>query len=134
MIANLLIVLIVGSVVGTFTGLILGGLVGPLYLAIIAGILATVVAGTIRNIRIPQLVNLYFALDTSHHIPLQVIIYSAIASLAGSAAAVQVAAESGLTASVAITTLAGFFAGVLMAILTVVYHMKQPPTGRAGPS
>ena len=132
MIVNLLIVLIVGSVVGTFTGLMLGGLVGGLYLAIIAGILATIVAGTVRNIRIPQLVNVYLALDTSHQIPLPVIIYSAVASLAGSAAAVQVAAESGFTTSVAIPTLAGFFAGILMAILIVVYHMKQPPTGRAG--
>jgi len=134
MIVNLLIVLIVGSVVGTFTGLMLGGLVNTLLLAIIAGILATLIAGTVRNIRIPQLVSIYFALDTSHRVPLPVIIYSAIASLAGSAAAVQVAEKSGFTTSVAITTLAGFFAGILMAILIIVYHMNQPPTGRAGPS
>jgi hypothetical protein len=134
MLLNLLIVLIVGSVVGTFTGLLLGGLLSGLLLAIVAGVVATLVAGNVHMIRIPQLVNVYFALDTSHHVPLPLIIYSAIASLAGSAAAVQVAAQSGFTTSVAITTLAGFFAGILMAILIVVYHMKQPPTGKAGSS
>ena len=134
MIANLLIVLIVGSVVGTFTGLLLGGLVGDLYLAIIAGILATFVAGSVRNIRIPQLVTIYFALDTGHGVPWLVIVYSAVASLAGSAAAVQVATVSKFTSSVLIATLAGLFAGILMAILIIVYHMNQPPAGRAGRS
>jgi hypothetical protein len=134
MMLNLLIVLIVGSVVGTFTGLLLGGLLNGLLLAIVAGIAATFVAGAVNIIRIPQLVNVYFTLDTSHHIPLQLIVYAAVASLAGSAAAVQVAAQSGFTTSVAITTLAGFFAGILMAILIVVYNMKRPPTGKAGSS
>ena len=135
MIANWLVVLLIGSVVGAFTGLMLGGLIDNLYLAIIAGILATIIAGTVRHVRVPQLVNIYFALDTSHRIPLPVIIYSAIASLAGSAAAVQVATISELTSSsVGIATLAGFFAGTLMAILITVYHMNQPPTGGAGSS
>jgi hypothetical protein len=136
MIINLLIVLVVGSVVGAFTGLMLGGLVNNLLLAIIAGLLATFVAGSVRHIRIPQLVNIYSALAMGHghHIPLPVVLYSAVASLAGSAAAVQVAAASGFPSAVLIATLAGFFAGILMAILIIVYHMKQPPTGRAGPS
>lgn len=131
MIVNWLIVLIIGSLVGTFTGLMLGGLVGDLYLAIIAGILATIIVGIVRNIRMPQLVTIYSTLAMGERVPFQVIIYAAIVSLAGSAAAVQVGAVSGLTSSVIIATLAGFFAGILTAILIIVYEMNPPPTGGA---
>jgi Cyclic nucleotide-binding domain len=136
---NLLIVLIVGTLVGTFTGLVLGGVVDNLYLAMIAGILATIVAGIVRNTimtrvspelelegmpleRLPQaqLLSIYSA------IPLRMIAYSALASLAGSTSAVLVATQSGVTSSVLIGTLAGLFSGILMAILLLVYDIPRP--------
>ena len=135
---NLLIVLIVGAVVGTFTGLALGGVVDNLYLAMIAGILATIIAGIVRNeimtrvgeepeLRgIPQLMVIYSAVAIDRRIPLRVIAYSAIASLAGSTSAVQVAIQSELTSSVLIGTLAGLFSGILMAIMLLAYDLPRP--------
>ena len=134
---NLLIVMIVGALVGTFTGLVLGGVVDNLYLAMIAGILATIIAGIVRNTimtrvtpepelegmpleRMPQAV----AID--RRIPLRMIAYSALASLAGSTSAVLVATQSGVTSSVLIGTLAGLFSGILMAILLLAYDTPRP--------
>jgi len=134
---NLLIVLIVGALVGTFTGLALGGVVNDLYLALIAGFLATIIAGIVRNTimtrvtpepelegmpleRMPQAV----AID--RRIPLRMIAYSALASLAGSTSAVLVATQSGVTSSVLIGTLAGLFSGILMAILLLAYDTPRP--------
>lgn len=138
---NLLVVLIVGTAVGALTGLGLDGLVSDFYLAMIAGVLATIVAGIVRNTvmtRIgtepdlstrPMLMIIYSAVAIDRRIPLRVMMYSAVASLAGSAAAVQVATESELTSSVAIGTLAGLFAGILMAMLIIVYDMNPRPPG-----
>ena len=48
--ANLLIVIIVGTVVGALTGLGLGGYFGnQLYLAILAGFLGTIIGALARN-------------------------------------------------------------------------------------
>lgn len=131
---NLLIVLSLCSVVGAFTGLLLGGLVGDLYLAIIAGVLATAVAVAARNIRIPQLVVVYSTLAIERPIPLRVIICSAIASLVGSAAAVQVATMTDFTSSVMIGALAGLFAGILMVMMVIIYDRTPRRSGRAGPT
>lgn len=139
---NLLIVLVVGALVGTFTGLALGGVVDNLYLAMIAGILATIIAGIVRNTimthvgpepelegmpqpGMPQLMIIYSAVAIDRRIPLRVIAYSALASLAGSTSAVQVATQSGLTSSVLIGALAGLFSGILMAILLLAYDIPR---------
>ena len=141
--ANLLIVLVVGTLVGTFTGLALGGVVDNLYLAMIAGILATIIAGIVHDqiitrvgpepelegmpqLGMPQLMIIYSAVAIDRRIPLRVIAYSALASLAGSTSAVQVATQSGLTSSVLIGTLAGLFSGILMAILLLAYDIPRP--------
>ena len=135
---NLLIVLIVGALIGTFTGLALGGVVDNFYLAMIAGILATIIAGIVRNTimtrvgaepelpGMPQLMIIYSAVAIDRRIPLRVIAYSAIASLAGSTSAVQIATQSELTSSVLIGTLAGLFSGILMAILLLTYNIPRP--------
>ncbi|MGH6893202.1 MAG: hypothetical protein ACREEP_13170 [Dongiaceae bacterium] len=133
---NILIMLVVGAVVGALTGKGLGGLVSNLYLAMIAGVLATIVAGFVRNTLMtrvgtepdlsgmPMLMLIYSAVAVDRRIPAKVIMYSAIASLAGSVAAVQVAAEGEFTSPVWIGTLAGLFAGILMAILLIVYEIR----------
>ena len=143
---NLLIVLIVGTLVGAFTGLALGGLVSDLYLAMIAGILATIIAGIVRNTIMtrvgvepdlkgtPLLMIIYSAVAIDRQIPVRVIVYSAIASLAGSTAAVQVCAVSELTSSVLIGTLAGLFSGILMTMLIIVYDMNPRPFGDPPPT
>jgi hypothetical protein len=142
---NLLIVLIVGALVGTLTGLALGGLVDNVYLAMIAGILATITAGIVRNtimtrvvlepelegmplerMRQPQMLTIYSAVAVDRRIPLRMIAYSALASLAGSTSAVLVANQSGVTSSVLMGTLAGLFSGILMAILLLAYDTPRP--------
>jgi hypothetical protein len=121
------------------TGLAIGNLVNELYLAMIAGVLATIIAGVVRNTSmtrvgkephssgIPQLIIIYSAFTVDRRIPLRVIIYSVVASLAGSIAAVQIADQSELTSSVWVGTLAGLFAGILMAMLMLVYDMNPAP-------
>src|SRR5215470_14506258 len=118
---NSLIALVVCSVVGAFTGLVLGGLVSDLSLAIISGLLATIVAGIVRNIKIPQLMVIYDALAIDRGIPLRLIIYSAIASLVGGIAAMGVATMSGLNSSTLLGALSGLFAGILMVMLMMAY-------------
>jgi hypothetical protein len=77
---------------------------------------------------------IFSAVDINHKIPLRAIISSALASLAGSAAAVLLARVGELTSSVMVGALAGLFAGILMAMLMVVYDMNSRPTGRSGPN
>jgi hypothetical protein len=64
---------------------------------------------------------------------LSVIAYSAIASLAGSMSAVQVASLGGFTTPVWIGTLAGLFSGILMALLMIVYDMNPEPPVEQNP-
>lgn len=125
--ASLLIVLLVGTVVGALTGLIVGPLSNGLYLAVLAGFFGVVVAGIARNFAIA------WGTGREAHAsrtPVLVIVYAAVASLAGSAAAMEVARLSGLaTSSVWIGTLAGLFSVILMAMLMITYHANpgEPP-------
>ena len=59
-----------------------------------------------------------------------VIVYSAIASLAGSSAAMEVAQQSEVFAPVWIGTLAGLFSSILLAMLMITYHTKPGDTPR----
>jgi hypothetical protein len=118
--ANLLVVLLVGAIVGALAGLGLGGLISnPLYLGIAAGFLATIVAGLVRNF----LVNKGALGPKYSALPGVVILYAVIASIAGSAGAVEIDQAAGLTSPVWIGTLAGLFSGILMALLMITYYM-----------
>ena len=124
--ANLIVVLFVGTVVGALVGLVLGGVISnPVYLAIIAGFLATIIAGVVRN---TVMTRGGMGHDNSS-IPVVVVVYAAIASIAGSAAAVEIDQASGLTSPVWIGTMAGLLSGILMALLMITYHM-HPHTGQ----
>jgi tellurite resistance protein TehA-like permease len=130
--ANLLIVLIVGIAVGALVGLGLGGYFGnQLYLAILAGFLGTIIGGLARNY---IMVRGTGGSDEART-PLLVIVLAAIASLAGSSAALEVAQQSHLEdSSVWIGTLAGLFSAILMAMLMIVYHTHpgEMPKLRSG--
>ncbi len=118
--ANLLIVIIVGTIVGALTGLGLGGYFGnQLYLAILAGFLGTIIGALARNFIMARRSG---GTDDSRT-PGLVIVYAAVASLAASAAALEIAQQSHLEdSSVWIGTLAGLFASILMAMLMITYH------------
>jgi hypothetical protein len=133
---NLIVVLVIGALVGALTGLALGQLVDDLYLAMIAGFLATIIAGIVHNTIMtrvgPELELAGMPLDMprsvtfDRKIPLRMIAYSSLASLAGSTSAVMVASQAGATSSVLIGTLAGLFSGILMAILLLAYEVPRP--------
>ena len=119
--ANLLVVMLVGTAVGAIAGLVLGTVFPhALYLGIVAGFLATIIACVVRNW-------IGVGPDISR-IPNLVILYSLIASLAGSAAAVEVAHASHHDSPVWIGTLSGLFSSVLTALLMIAYYMN-PETG-----
>ena len=123
--ANLLVVLLIGAAVGALVGLGLGGLIThPLWLGIISGFVATIVAGAVRNF----LVSRGALGPESTTLPGIVILYAIIASIAGSAGAVEIDQAAGLTSPVWIGTVAGLFSGILMALLMIAYHM--PPGHR----
>ncbi len=128
--ASLLIVLIVGTAVGALVGLAAGGLVTGLYLAILAGFLGTIIAAIVRNVIMVR--GSGVGPDNSRT-PLLVVVYSAVASLAGSAAAMEIATVSEVAAPVWIGTLAGLFSSILLALLMITYHTTpgEPPRLRS---
>ena len=125
--ANLLIVLLVGTVVGALAGLGLGDFFSnPWYLALVAGFLGTIVAAVVRDFIVRRGGGLG---PDSSRIPTLVLVYAVIASLAGSSAATEVAQQSDMTASVWLGTLAGLFSSILMSMLMIVYftHPGEAP-------
>ncbi|MGZ8417598.1 MAG: hypothetical protein ACXWVQ_11595 [Methyloceanibacter sp.] len=95
-------------------------------MAIIAGFLGTVIGAVVRNFILSRGAGL--GPDDSR-MPMLVIVYAAVASLAASAAAVEIAQRSDLSASpVWIGTLAGLFAAILMAMLMITYYTNPGET------
>jgi hypothetical protein len=129
--ASLLIVLVVGTAVGALTGLAVGSSLGALSVAILAGFLGTTIGAVVRNFILARGAGV--GPDDSRT-PLLVIIYAVIASLAASAAAVELAQRSDLGDSrIWVGTLAGLIAAILMSMLMITYHTKpgEAPTLRS---
>lgn len=123
--ASLLIVLVVGLAVGAVTGLALSGLTNPLLVTFIAGLLATLVAGYVRNFIIKR--GAGKGPDDSKT-PALVLIFSAIASLAGSSTAIEVARLSEVWSGPWLGALAGLFSCILLAMLMITYHTNPGET------
>jgi hypothetical protein len=121
--ASLLIVLIVGTAVGALTGLAAGSFsLGALTVALLAGFLGTTIGAAVRNFILARGAGV--GPDDSRT-PLLVIVYAVIASLAASAAAVELAQRSDLGDSrIWVGTLAGLIAAILMSMLLIMYHTK----------
>jgi hypothetical protein len=121
--ASLLIVLMVGTAVGALTGLAAGGFsLGALTVALLAGFLGTTIGAMVRNFILARAAGI--GPDDSRT-PLLVIIYAVIASLAASAAAVELAQRSDLGDSrIWVGTLSGLIAAILMSMLLITYHTK----------
>jgi hypothetical protein len=105
--------------VGAVTGLALSSLTSPLLLTFIAGLLATIIAGGVRNFLIARAAGV--GPDDSRT-PWLVIVFSAIASLAGSSAAIEVARLSDVWAPAWLGALAGLFSCILLGMLMIAYH------------
>jgi hypothetical protein len=121
-----LIVLLIGTAVGALVGLGLGTSVGGLTLAILAGFLGTIVGAVVRNFILSRGAGL--GPDDSRT-PMLVIVFAAVASLAASAAALELAQRGDLSGSpVWIGTLAGLFAAILMSMLMITYYTNPGET------
>jgi hypothetical protein len=104
--ANLLLVILIGTVVGAVVGLGLGGIIpNRLWLGIVSGFLATITAAGVREF----LIRRGLLGPKGATLPGMVILYAAIASIAGSTGAVEIDQASGFSSPVWIGALAGLF-------------------------
>jgi hypothetical protein len=122
------IVLAIGLAVGALCGVVLNGLVGDLALAIIAGFIATIIGAIITNVFMVKLGG-----RDVPRTPLVVTVFAAVASLGGSAVAVEIASHSHhlMSTPVWIGALAGLFSVILMTILMITYEKKPVEAGRS---
>lgn len=124
--ASLLIVLLVSTAVGAVTGLGVGTALGSLSLAILAGFLGTIIGAVVRNLIVSRGAGMG---PDDTRTPMLVIVFAAVASLAASTAALELAKRSDLAGSpVWIGTLAGLFAAILMAMLMITYYTNPGET------
>jgi hypothetical protein len=134
---SIIILVLIATAIGAIVGLVLDGIApGTRSLAIAAGLVATVLASIARN-KLVVLASvarykLVFlgagkGVDESK-VPGVLVVNAAIASIAGSLAAHDLA---GLIAdppsSVIIGTFAGLLSAVLMALLMITYHASRSP-------
>jgi hypothetical protein len=119
--ASLLVVFLVSTGVGAFVGLALAERVDAVLLAVFAGFAGTVVAGIARNTLLVRAWGVAGIRDVGT--PTVVVVYAAVASLAGSLSAYHLAAIAAVTTPVLIGALAGVLASALFGLLIVTYRM-----------
>jgi hypothetical protein len=123
---SIVILVLIATAIGAITGLVLDGmLLGTRQLAVASGFIATVIASIARY----KLVFLGAGVGADDRkVPMVLLVNAAIASIAGSLAAHDIA---GLIAdppsSVIIGTFAGLLSAVLMAMLMITYHANPIP-------
>jgi hypothetical protein len=125
--ASLIVIILVAAAVGAATGGILGTntTLETAPLAIISGFLATVVGVIVRN---KLLYRLSGVGPDDFRIPFVVLVFAAIASVAGSLAGKEVLDQvGGVWSPVWIGTVAGLASAILMALLMITYYMNPGP-------
>lgn len=126
---SIIILVLIATAIGAIVGLVLDGVLpGTRSLAIIAGLVATVLASIARY----KIVFLGAGIGADERkVPGVLVVNAAIASIAGSLAAHDLA---GLIAdppsSVIVGTFAGLLSAVLMALLMITYHASRSPSAR----
>jgi hypothetical protein len=125
--ASLLVVFLVSTGVGAFAGLALGGTLTPVLLAIVAGFAGTVVAGIARNTLLVRAWGVAGIRDVGT--PIVVVVYAAVASLAGSLSAYHLAEYAAVISPVFIGALAGALASALFGLLIVTYRITPDESG-----
>lgn len=124
--ASLLVVFLVSTGVGAFVGLALTDKVDAVLLAVLAGFAGTVVAGIVRNTILVRAWGVAGIRDVGT--PTVVVVYAAVASLAGSLSAYHLAAMAAVTTPVLVGALAGALASALFGLLIVTYRMAPDET------
>lgn len=119
--ASVLIVLFVSTLVGAIIGVVLGSaLMGP-SLAIVCGFLGVIAAAIARNYIMTRAA---ISGPDDSGIPMLIVVFSAVASLAGSLTAFEITREFETLRSGIIGALAGLLSASLMSMLMVAYHMN----------
>lgn len=121
---GIIILVLIATAIGALVGLFLGGtLPGTRTLAITAGLIATVIASIARY----KLVFLGAGVGPDESkVPSVVVVNAAIASIAGSLAAHDIAHYIATPPSpVILGTFAGLLSAVLLALLMVTYHASS---------
>ncbi|MGE8942657.1 hypothetical protein ACO2I3_12150 [Leptospira interrogans] len=121
---SILVLVLIAAVVGALSALVLGELlsIGSRLLAIISGLIAVLAASFARY----KLVFVGAGRGTDEsRIPTVLVVNAAIASIAGSLAAHDLAALSGLTSAGILGALAGLLSAILMALLMITYHWNR---------
>ena len=124
--ASVLIVMIVATVVGGVIGMVLGGSVNVFVLAIAAGFLGVIAAAIVRNyilVRVAQ------SGPDDSGIPAIIVVFSLVASVAGSLAAEELSDEILQFPPALLGAFAGLLSSVLMVMLMVTYHMNPDKPG-----
>ena len=119
--ASILIVLIVATVVGAMTGMALGGFVSVFTLALAAGFVGIIAAAVARNY---VMVKLAGAGPDDSGIPGVVVVFSLVASIAGSLAAEDISETILHLDPVVLGAFAALLSAVLMVLLMACYHMN----------
>lgn len=125
--ASLILLALVATAIGAIVGLLLDGVApGTRSLAIAAGLIATTIA-SIARYKVIFLGAGEGPDDT--RVPWVLVVNAAVASLAGSLAAHDIANYiTSPPSSVLLGTLAGLLSAVLMAMLMITYHTNPSPT------
>jgi len=116
---SLLIVILVSTIVAGLLGVVLGDVLDSLLVAILAGFFGVISAALIRNFVISRLVD---PKRDNGGIPPMIIVFSAVASLAGSMTAQEITRELVHLRPSLMAALAGTISAVLMGMLMVVHH------------
>jgi hypothetical protein len=125
--ASLLILILVAMAIGAFIGMVLSGTeMSSRAIAVIAGVVATV-AASIARYKVIFLGAGAGADDT--RVPGVVVVYSAIASIAGSLAAHDLYGDIVGGMPVLLGALAGLFSAIIMAMLMITYHTNTHYSG-----
>jgi hypothetical protein len=124
--ASVLIVMIVATVVGGLIGVVLGGSLNVFLLAIAAGFFGVIAAAIARNY---ALVRIAQSGPDDSGIPGVIVVFSAVASVAGSLAAEEISDEILQFPPALLGAFAGLLSSVLMVMLMVTYHMNPDKPG-----
>jgi hypothetical protein len=124
MTASLLTVLLVSTVVGGVTALALKGVLSPAISAVAAGLVGTVAAGLARNTLLVRVWEAAGVEDAGT--PASIVFSAAVASLAGSLSAYELAGEIGRVWPGVLGMLAGLLSAALMGMLMLAHALALP--------
>lgn len=119
--ASLIVMLLVAAAVGAIVGRLIGYSTNPAVLAMVAGFVATIAAVVVRN----KLLNRVAGVGPDDFRIPMVVVYSAIASIAGSLAGKELLDQAGGNfAPEWVGTVAGLGSAILMSFLMITYYMN----------